>query len=140
MPVLNYTTTIDAHKTVTEIQRLLAKHGARAIMVEYSAAGDPVALTFEITRAGRPLGYRLPCRHDALLKLLRNDAAVRPAQRTPAQALRVAWRILLNWCEVQMALIDAEMAGVDEVFMPYALVGEQTVYERWSSTMLLPGE
>lgn len=25
----------------------------------------------------------------------------------------------------------------DEVFMPYALVGEQTVYERWSSTMLL---
>jgi hypothetical protein len=32
MPILNYTTTIDAHKTVTDVQRLLAKRGARAIM------------------------------------------------------------------------------------------------------------
>lgn len=139
MPILNYTTTIDAHRTVTDVQRLLAKHGARAIMVEYNQGGDPVALAFEITRSGRTLRYRLPCRHDALLALLRKDPAVKTAQRTPAHALRVAWRILLNWCEVQMALIDAAMASVDEVFLPYALVEEnQTIYERWSSTLLLP--
>ena len=139
MSILNYTTTIDAHRTVTEVQRLLSRHGARAIMIEYDQAGNPTGLAFQIDRGGRSLRYRLPCRHDALLKLLRSDPAVRPAQRTPAQALRVAWRILLNWCEVQMALIDAEMASVDEVFLPYALVGEdQTIYERWSSTLLLP--
>ena len=139
MPILNYTTTIDAHRTVTDVQRLLARHGARAIMVEYDQAGSPTGLAFEITRGDRPLRYRLPCRQEALLRLLRNDPGVRPAQRTPAQALRVAWRILLNWCEVQMVLIDAEMASVDEVFMPYALVENQTIYDRWSSTLLLPG-
>ena len=140
MHILNYTTTIDAHKTVTEIQRLLARHGARAIMIEYSSSGEPIALAFEVERGGRALRYRLPCRHERLLVLLKRDPAVRPAQRTLAHATRVAWRILLNWCEVQMALIDAELSSVDEVMLPYALVGDQTVYDKWSSTLLLPGE
>lgn len=140
MPILNYTTTIDAHRTVTEVQRLLATHGARAIMVEYNSAGAPVGLAFEIVRGDRTLRYRLPCRHENLLVLLRKDPSVKAAHKTPAHALRVGWRILLNWCEVQMALIDADLSSVDEVFMPYALVGDnQTIYERWSSTLLLPG-
>lgn len=142
MPILNYTTTIDAHKTVTEVQRLLATHGARAIMVEYDQAGNPTGLAFQIMRGDYLLRYRLPCRHTNILAILRKDPAVRPTQRTPAHALRVAWRILLNWCEVQIALIEAEMATIDEVFFPYMLTGsDRTIHEQWSlGVPQLPGD
>jgi hypothetical protein len=46
MPILNYTTSIDSHRTISEVQRLLAKHGARGVLVEYDGQGDPVALAF----------------------------------------------------------------------------------------------
>src|SRR5215475_1419691 len=34
VPLLNYTTTIDAHMTIAEIQQMLAKAGASAILTE----------------------------------------------------------------------------------------------------------
>ena len=36
MAIKNYTTTINVNKTIGEIQELLSKHGATAIMTEYS--------------------------------------------------------------------------------------------------------
>ena len=44
MPLLNYTTTIAAHKTIAEIQQMLAKAGANAILSEYDEQGCIVAL------------------------------------------------------------------------------------------------
>jgi len=35
------------------------------------------------------------------------------------QAYRVAWRNILDWVEAQMALIEIEMAKLEEVFLPY---------------------
>ena len=35
MAILNYTTTIDAYKTVSEIERILVMHGAKSIMKQY---------------------------------------------------------------------------------------------------------
>ena len=35
MAILNYTTTIDAFKTVSEIEYILMKHGAKSIMKNY---------------------------------------------------------------------------------------------------------
>lgn len=142
MPILNYTTTIDCHRTVGEVQRLLAKHGARGVLVEYNIDGSPVALAFQVDRNDRLMRYRLPCRYMAVHAMLKKEPGVRSAQRTEKHALNVAWRIVLDWCEAQMALVDVAMASVDEIFLPYALVGsaeggEQTVYEKWSSTALL---
>lgn len=49
---------------------------------------------------------------------------------TPEQAARVAWRIAKDWLEAQAALIDAEMALLDEVMLPYMLGDRgQTVYD-----------
>ena len=36
MPIKNYTTKIEASKTVGEIQQMLAQHGAKQIMLDYS--------------------------------------------------------------------------------------------------------
>lgn len=49
MPLLNYTTTIAAHTTVAEIQQMLAKAGANAILSEYDDDGYIVALSFTPT-------------------------------------------------------------------------------------------
>lgn len=74
MPILNYTTEINADKTVGELQRILAKAGASRIMIEY-VSGDPAALLFELNQRQ----YRLPCRHEAVLKQLRTDRNVPPS-------------------------------------------------------------
>ena len=37
------------------------------------------------------------------------------------QAQKVAWRIIKDWVEAQMAIVEAQMADVAEVFLPYAV-------------------
>lgn len=57
MPILNYTTKIDASKTLGEIQGILARHGANNISIDYQN-GNPIALTFTIEISGvRPVGF-----------------------------------------------------------------------------------
>jgi hypothetical protein len=130
MPLLNYTTTIAATKTVGEIQTLLAKAGASRIMVEYDAKAEPSALFFEL----RGQGYRLPCRNEAVFKALKADRGVPARLTTPEQANRVGWRILKDWTEAQLAIIQTGMVAVDEVFMPYQVMANgATLYEHYVS-------
>lgn len=42
---------------------------------------------------------------------------------------RVAWRQILRWVEAQLALIETGMAKAQEVFLPYAIVGNQSMYQ-----------
>lgn len=45
-------------------------------------------------------------------------------------ATRVAWRIIKDWIEAQLAIVEAGMVDMAEVFLPYQLVNEtQTMYE-----------
>lgn len=81
MPILNYTTKIEASKTVGEIQQLLAKTGAKKMVKD-----------------------KVPD------KFLSND-----------QARRVAWRILKTWVEAQIAIIEAQLASLAEIMLPYAI-------------------
>lgn len=51
MAILNYTTTVDAYKTVAGIERVLVKHGARSIMKNYD--GETITgLSFLIDTGG----------------------------------------------------------------------------------------
>lgn len=128
MAILNYTTTIPAHRTIGEIQQLLAKKGARSITIAYAADGAPIALAFELHTPTGVLVYRLPCRAEGVQRLLRSEA---PRYRTPEHAQRVAWRITKDWTEAQLAIVEAGMAELSEVMLPYMLVGEgQTMFER----------
>ena len=48
------------------------------------------------------------------------------------QAFRTAWRIIKDWGEAQLALLETEMVDFEEVFMPYILSGRETLYQALS--------
>lgn len=127
MAILNYTTQIDAGKTVAELSHLLGKAGCQKVLVDYDA-GEPAALTFAITVQARPMFFTLPANIDGVLKALKRDRVPGKYQNI-AQARRVAWRIIKVWCEAQLAIIDAGQAQLAEVFLPYAQTPSgQTLY------------
>src|SRR5260370_31445109 len=67
MPLLNYTTTVSADKSVAAIQKALAKAGASAVLHEFDDTGNIVALSFRIKMpspdnggAVHDISFRLP--------------------------------------------------------------------------------
>jgi hypothetical protein len=131
MPLLNYTTRVSIDKTVGEIQKCLAAHGASAILSEYNDKGQIIALSFKVNIAQQDLAFRLPSDWRPVLKLLEQDPKVPRSFRTPEQALRVSWRILKDWVQAQMAIVDTKMVRIEQVFLPYAIMPDgRTLYER----------
>lgn len=124
---MQYTTVADS-KTVAEIQSLLAKQGASAILLDY-AAGQVEAVSFRLTVDSRPVPFRLPCRWQAVEQLLRRSHREPKKDTFEARARRVAWRQILRWVQAQLALIETGMVKPQEVFLPYAIVGDRTLYE-----------
>lgn len=120
MAILNYTTTIDCEKSISEIQKCLVKHGANKIVTDY-ANGTPSAVTFCLTINDRMVGYILPANYSGVLKAMKNDKKVPNSKCTNEQAQRVAWRIVKDWVEAQMAIVEAQLADMAEVFLPYAV-------------------
>lgn len=140
MAILNYTTTVDAFKTVSEIEYILMKHRARSIMKNYE--GEAITgLSFLIDTGVQQIPVRMPVKVDECLKVLKKEKRENPRKQirdTRVQAERVAWRILKDWIEAQMALLDIEMVRFEEIFLPYIEVpGGQTIYERLEEKQFL---
>lgn len=117
---LNYTTQVDPQKTVAEIQALLVGAGARHVRIEYDGVGIPVALTFGVTLGEKSLEFRMAANFDGVLRAMRSSK-VPLRYLNFAQARRVAWRVLKDWTEVQLALVAVGQAQMAEVFFPHAL-------------------
>lgn len=116
---LNYTTQVDPQKTVAEIQALLVGAGARHVRLEYEG-GLPVALTFGVVLGEKSLEFRMAANFDGVLRAMRSSKV--PARYlSVGQARRVAWRVLKDWTEVQLALVQVGQAQMAEVFFPHAL-------------------
>lgn len=121
MAIVNYTTKVAAAKTVQEIQGLLVKHGAQSILVDYEG-GKPAALSFRIPiRGGQVIAYRLPANAPGVLQAMRADKQIPQNLLKPEQAERVAWRITRDWVRAQLAIIEAGLARLEQVMLPYAL-------------------
>lgn len=119
VPILNYTTTVDVSKTMGEIQAALARRGVTRISTLYDPAGVASGLAFTMRTDYGYREFELPVRTEGVLAAMTSDANVPKGKRTPEQAARVAWRIAKDWLEAQSALIDANLATLDEVMMPW---------------------
>jgi hypothetical protein len=117
-------------------------HGAQAVLTEYDPDGAYVSsLSFKIAVNGQPMSFRLPCDWRPVLAILtkgkrqppkydeRRYAAWETQHRE--QAVRTAWRIVKDWVEAQMALVETQMISTQDVFLPYAVIGDgRTLAER----------
>lgn len=131
MRLLNYTTKIDPDKTAQEIARILSMHGASAVMTEYDPVDNFVtALSFKIKMDGRELSFRLPTDWRPVYEILTKGKKKPWDDRRKAhfesewklQAVRTSWRIVKDWTEAQMALVETQMVTTAQVFLPYAIM------------------
>lgn len=130
MAILNYTTSVDSFKTVSEIEYILMKHNAKSIMKNYD--GESITgLSFLIDTGMQQVPVRLPVKIDECLKVLKREKqkGTKNIKATREQAERVAWRILKDWVEAQMALLDIEMVKLQEIFLPYIELNGKTIYQ-----------
>lgn len=135
MPILNYTTSIAVEKTVGQIQAMLAEAGAAAILVEYDAERILSSVSFRIEYGGSMVSFRLPAQFDPVYVILQNDYKVPRKLKTREQSARVAWRIIKDWVEAQLALVEAEQVEMVEVFLPFAQNPQtgETVFKQLAS-------
>ena len=143
MGLLNYTTTIEAIKTVSEIHKILAAHGAKAILTDYGDEGQVEALSFRVITPQGEASIRLPVDPDAVFSVLQKQSRLGKIPRryvTKQQAVRIAWRIVKDWVAAQMAILETEMVKMEQIFLPYIIgQGGRTLYEVAVSTNLLVG-
>lgn len=136
MPLLNYTTKVDVYATLGVIQGQLVRHGARKIMQDYDGQGRIVALSFLVDTPAGPRGIRLPANVDAVHAVLIRQKVKCDRE----QAERVAWRIVKDWVEAQMAILESEMVQMDEIFLPYMTDNSgQTMYQAYLNNQLMLG-
>jgi hypothetical protein len=137
---LNYTSKIAASRTAGECLQLLAEAGAHAVSVTY-ADREPSGLAFRLDTAGGRKDFALPVDVTAMQAVLRKalhanrphvGAAEFDRMLTIGHARNVAWRVVRDWLEAQLALIAAQMATLDQVMLPYLEVGPgETLFDRY---------
>ncbi len=137
MAILNYTTSIACEKTIMEIQKCLVKHGATKIVTDYTDQ-TPTAVTFCLILNGKLTAFLLPANYSGVLESMKSDSKIPRRLLTDEHALKVSWRIVKDWVEAQMAIVEAQLADVAEVFLPYAITKSgTTLYKEIESNGML---
>lgn len=119
LPIKNYKCRLNVEQYISRIMQVLSAKGARAITVKYD--GEVVTgISFVLAVKGIPITFVLPCNVDGVRKcLFRTDA-----DKSETHARRVAWAIVKDWVEAQVAIIEAGQATMEQVFLPYAVIAD----------------
>lgn len=132
----NYTSNVPVPTTIARIESVLIRVGVSGITKEYGPQAEVCALTFHIALGETRVAVRLPANREAALNALWDDyKAKHPRGRLTRkdlvqQAERTAWKLMQDWCEVQLSLIQVKQAEFLEVFLPFVWDGgkRQTFY------------
>jgi len=136
MPILNYTTKVPAAQSVAQIQEILGAKGACCVSVDY-INGKASAIAFGLKIGISEVGFRLPCNIAGVSQALKKSSRRGSAYKNSAQVERIAWRIVKDWVEAQMALVEANQAEIGEVFLPYAVHNDgQTFFQHFKTKQL----
>lgn len=123
--LLNYSTKASAEQTIGEIQRMLSEHGVTAMMTEYEGR-NVSAVSFKMNLDGKPMGFKLPCNWRSVQTIFQEPKHRKRLKCKIAdiddQAIRTAWRIIKDWIESQLALIEVGMVTLPQIFLPYTIM------------------
>jgi hypothetical protein len=135
--IKNYTSEVAAVKSINHIEKRLVENNARNIMKIYDA-GHLTGIAFIVRVNDSDMPFKIPARIDKVEKVLM-DQYSRPRKDTARivkdQAERTAWKILADWVDIQMSLVELDQAELAEVFMPYLYnhQKETTFFDSWKS-------
>jgi len=129
MALKNYTTTVKSEKTIAEIEMILAKHGATHVFKQYED-GKVVAVAFKYQIEDQIFAFKLPMNAEKILRIFELEGLT-PKYRNIDQAERTGWRIIKDWIDSQMALLEVHLVKFEEIFLPYMWDGKknQTLFE-----------
>lgn len=117
--LLRSATRVDYNKTISEIQQHLVRAGAKKIVFDYDEAELPCVLTFSYPGVNGFIVFSLPLRFQGISKIL--DKQKSQKFTGDLQPINTAWRIMKEWILSQLAFVEAEIAELPEVFLPYAV-------------------
>lgn len=134
----NYTSDVPVSQTIYRIEQVLIRCGVSGITKEYGPKAEVAALTFHIDLEGRRVTVRLPAdvqsAWDALwLDYVDGDRLNEAGTAIAAwgsrkkkkkddfreQAERTAWRLVQDWVEVQLSMIQLKQTDFVQVFLAY---------------------
>jgi hypothetical protein len=97
----------------------------------YDGAGNLSELSFRIKTQFGEMAFRLPANIEAVEAILtRQFRSGRSKFTSREHATKVALRILKDWIEAQLALLQTGMVTIEQAFLPYKQNDKgQTVYE-----------
>ena len=131
----NYTSTVDPETTIYRIENILARFGVSNVSKDYTN-GDVSGIVFTLLMPDSPpMQVRLPANVDLVYEHLKKIGK-RPT-RTPIdvwqrrmkdQSRRTAWKLIQDWIEVQLSLVEMKQAEAAQVFLPYFWDGKKTFY------------
>ena len=141
----NYTSNVPVSETIHKIEKVLIRCGVAGIMKEYGLNTKVIAVTFQVASPGGKITIRLPVEEQHALDALweeyigddlLSDGRVKwssrkrkPKSDFTEQASRTAWKIIQDWVEVQMSMIQLKQADLIQVFLPYVFDGKRTYYQ-----------
>jgi len=132
----NYTTEIPAERSIQEVERILIDHEATDIWKEYEGK-QVVALNFAIRTEFGKLPIRLTANVAGVKQVLINEqrsGKIKISKRmlmSDEHPRNVAWRVLKDWVDSQMARVDAEKVKVERIFLAdvYDMAKKRTLYD-----------
>jgi hypothetical protein len=132
--IKNYTSTVAASRSVQHIEDRLVSHGAMNILKLYEEK-SLIGIAFILNQNGKQLPFRLPARISNVEKQLRSEIKrPRPGtlQHIKEQAERTAWKLLADWVDIQISLVELQQVQFLEVFLPYVYdySKQQTFFEK----------
>ena len=120
----NYSTKISANKTIVEIEEILLQHGATDLWKTYGDKKDILSLTFAVPTEHGKIPFKLMINIEAVRQTIREQhhkGNARGISNATAQdmehARNVGWRILKDWVDAQMALVEVKMRKLEQVFL-----------------------
>lgn len=137
MAIKCYTTKIPVEKTIGEIEKILAQNGAKKILKDYDGAGNIEVISFMVCVGKIDIPFKLPIDLKAwvsLINLAVDERKLPKRIRHDAdQARRVGWRVIKEWVDAQMALVQTKTVTIDQVFLPYAydISTDETLYQKF---------
>lgn len=144
----NYTSDAPVSQTIASIEKVLIKCGVSGITKDYAADGTVLAISFKIPSAQGEAVVRIPVNEQQAIEALWLDYVgddelddkgrfsawgCRKKKRRSDfadQGRRTAWKIMQDWVEVQMSMIQMKQADTLEVFLPYIWTGKATLYHQ----------